>query len=676
MNKKWTHRNSLVVLALFALVILLGGCGNSNQKSTSPAESSSLATATVVGLRTCTGCHTAVTADWMASRHANAEGGLDSPGYPTLGQISSCTQNCHDPNGDSGNLTANYTGNVPRPVIGCEACHGPGSLHANDGGSGAISRLSGTFTLASYSLGTVSVSGQFMMCSVCHELLDSSGTGTTVATHGPTTSSPTPTGSQYVITDTHFAVGAFDTTGKFTGLTGTATGANITGYAMDYNSPTVCSDCHNPHGTADINRDWSASKHADKKGSSNNGGPWGGRNWSCDGTSVLACGPTPTYVAPLITDNRYCQRCHTKTGFAAYADAIRSGNTALFQALDTGNYPPGLSSPVKYQIDWKPEMLECLGCHTDNLGTMRNPGAFTATYDFRTTPVGAPAPNQVYAHATFQYPDLGGANVCILCHSGRTNGATIKNLNTDPTLSIADLSILKAADSHHFPVAATMFKGLGYEYAGRNYANASTYKHFVIGTPAVPNTGTNGPCVGCHMFRSSGPASHLFEAVSKTGSTVVSVSSEVCFNCHEGSSTSLAAVVDAERLAFTYALAVLKTQVTTTNAIHPAMTSSTTNWLASGDTDTSGNTTGKNNLGAYFNFTSLNGNEMGAYIHNSKYTKRLIYDAIDWLDDGMLNYSAGTTLQVLCSTATPTCATGMNYILPNGVLNGDPAERP
>jgi hypothetical protein len=224
-----------------------------------------------------------------------------------------------------------------------------------------------------------------------------------------------------------------------------------------------------------------------------------------------------------------------------------------------------------------------------------------------------------------------------------------------------------------------MFKGLGYEYAGRNYDNPVSYKHFEIGTPAVPNTGTDGPCVGCHMFRSSGPASHLFEAVSKTGSVVTDVSSEVCVNCHPGSSTTLAdSLVDPERLKFTYALNIFSSLTNTTNTVHPALTSSTTSWLAPGDVDLTGNTTGKNNLGAYFNFASLNGNEMGAYIHNSKYTKRLIYDSIDWLDDGELNYSVGTTLSAFCSSAaaTPNCATGMNYLLPNGVRAGASSERP
>ena len=46
------------------------------------------------------------------------------------------------------------------------------------------------------------VSGQFIMCTSCHELLDSSGTRTNPSSGHLTT---TPTGTQYTITDTHFA---------------------------------------------------------------------------------------------------------------------------------------------------------------------------------------------------------------------------------------------------------------------------------------------------------------------------------------------------------------------------------------------------------------------------------------------------------------------------------------
>ncbi len=48
-------------------------------------------------------------------------------------------------------------------------------------------------------------------------------------------------------------------------------------------------------------------------------------------------------------------------------------------------------------------------------------------------------------------------------------------------------------------------------------------------------------------------------------------------------------------------------------------------------------------MGAAFNFNLLE-HDPGAYAHNRIYTKRLIYDSIDWVDDGIMNYSVGATL--------------------------------
>ena len=66
----------------------------------------------------------------------------------------------------------------------------------------------------------------------------------------------------------------------------------------------------------------------------------------------------------------------------------------------------------------------------------------------------------------------------------------------------------------------------------------------------------------------------------------------------------------------------------------------------------------------------------GAYVHNSKYVKRLLYDSIDWIDDGMLNYSAGATLNAL-PAATAYKSEAMRYLLPSGYVPGNvSAERP
>jgi hypothetical protein len=45
---------------------------------------------------------------------------------------------------------------------------------------------------------------------------------------------------------------------------------------------------------------------------------------------------------------------------------------------------------------------------------------------------------------------------------------------------------------------------------------------------------------------------------------------------------------------------------------------------------------GANTMGAFFNAGLLQ-NEPGAFAHNSLYSKRLIYDSIDWLSNGALD---------------------------------------
>jgi hypothetical protein len=84
--------------------------------------------------------------------------------------------------------------------------------------------------------------------------------------------------------------------------------------------------------------------------------------------------------------------------------------------------------------------------------------------------------------------------------------------------------------------------------------------------------------------------------------------------------------------------------------------------------------TGPNNMGAAFNFNLLE-HDPGGYVHNRMYVKRLIYDSIDWLDDGIMNYSVGVTLNALDPATSTFKAVSMTYLLPSGVL-GIEAERP
>jgi hypothetical protein len=609
----------------------------------------------MAGMDICTTCHSNETSEWLSSGHANLgpTNELTSYGVPTLGQVqaSGTCATCHDPTGDSGNLTEGYTG-IARPVVGCEACHGAGSLHVAQSGIGPISLLSNT---ASRVIGTVPVSGQFAMCTACHELLDSSGTGTDVAEHDPLTSGATTSGSQYVITDTHLALPN----------TYSAYGANtsgVTGYAMDFANSKVCTQCHNPHGAADVHKEWAASGHADKDATA----PWAYYNWSCDYDAN--CG---SYGAAA-GDRTTCQRCHTTTGFAAYADALQQGDTAGAEAIWTGASPR-----IAYDANFKPEMLLCTGCHTDNEGTLRNPGAYTASYKI---PVGGfPSTSTITADVSFQYPDIGASNVCMPCHTARGSGRAISDVST--AQSFTNFSY---PDGHYLSAGGTMFKGTAYEY-GRSYVDPSSFKHKLIGTPDAEGTGDEGPCIGCHMDRTGVAANHLFQPIGRNASgNIVNVSSEVCFECHAGSASSLAEVLEAERENYEYALAALENQLLVSDpsysftASYPYFTNS--NHLSTGDTDATGNNTGKNNLGAAFNLSLLH-HDPGGYIHNSRYVKRIIYDSIDWLDNHQMDYSVGATLDA-SALVDPGKTEAMNYLLSQvsydsgGAIIPSPAERP
>ncbi|NTW59745.1 MAG: hypothetical protein HGA43_11335 [Nitrospirae bacterium] len=773
----------VVVLVLGAL---LSACGTDQPTGVAVQTVSSVVTVgtPTVGLKTCTSCHTSQTSDWMLTKHANVEplGNLYSAGNPTLGQIAGCTKNCHDSNGDgAGNFfTANYTGNIARPVVSCESCHSGGQMHVDQGGAGPI----GLATTTAMVIGTTSslqASAQFRTCTGCHELLDPNDPLNTAATPTHLTSVPTPTGSEYVITDTHFATFG-DFTGTFDGATG-QNKQNATGYAMNFSSETVCTDCHNPHKTPDINREWALSAHADIFVNNDEfsytqdplgyfSGAWVHYNW----------GNAASY--------RACQRCHTTTGFSTYTDTLRAGNTQLAVDIQRGLVTLLQSSPV---ASFKPEMLKCNGCHTDNKGTLRNPGAITAIYDF---PIPVLAGGKPYSLASYVYPDVKGSNVCMACHTGRESGDTIKGLNDPTRVNIAlktagtnsffDFGIRGFINSHYLTAGGTVFTATGFEFEGRSYENSPSYRHADIGSSAVPNSGSNGPCVGCHMSRPGKSGNHLFMPVTRSTTSpghIDGIASQVCIYCHTvsgaggledlinerkeeyheaveaaiyvldkrgfyfrpsnpyffklrtASTSTTKALISSGSYTVTAAAGAnpgwssfLATGATVTNTaadyfkvnadgiyyrIEAATTDTltlrepyegapvtnaeftiiqgrsgaTAGWLTQAgkgivpaavtDLDTTGNTTGRYNLGAAFNLNLLE-HDPGGYVHNRIYSKRLLYDSIDWADDNLLNFSVGTTLRdlVVIDGAAPVWKAGaMKYLLPSGVL-GIAAERP
>jgi hypothetical protein len=713
------NANRIGQLGLFSVVVLLlgallGACGidSPTGETTSTAGGVVTVGTPTVGLKTCTSCHTDHTADWMLTKHANVEppGNLYSAGNPTMGQVytgGSLTnpvtapafcQKCHDPQIDSQQLVAGSTGNTARPVVGCESCHSGGRLHA--AGAGPIGYAVYTAGVISGSTSSLYVSAQFATCTSCHELLDTNDPVNTKAS--PTHLTSAPTGSDFIITDTHFAE-----PGDWSGPGGASIKA-ITGYAMDYSSEKVCTNCHNPHKAPTQNREWAQSAHGDTNPYNLNAtqsgyfsGAWAHYNWSL-GTRIA------------------CQRCHTTTGFSVYADALQTGNLDLAAQIRAGVASP---PPIAANAAFKPEMLKCNGCHTDNKGTLRNPGAITANYDYVSG-------GKTYARYSHAYPDLAGSNVCMACHTGLESGNTIKGLN-DPALLTATSGSIYAfnfgnasfINSHYLTAGGQVFTVTGYEFDGRPYNNIPEYLHDKIGTSAtvqlVPyvDTGSNGPCIGCHMSRPNKNGNHLFMPITRSTSSygeVIGIASEMCMRCHGPSPTLILDLVKEQKKQFMEALEALKEQMAVklqmyffpyypywfrTSTYTATKTTCTENvpvknWQTNGTgeltsavtatmptcSEIAGNNdgtvgTGQNNMGAAFNFNLLE-HDPGAYVHNRMYAKRLIYDSIDWVDDGLMNYSVGKTHTDECAVTPPAwCAEAIIYLLPNGVL-GIAAERP
>jgi hypothetical protein len=160
---------------------------------------------------------------------------------------------------------------------------------------------------------------------------------------------------------------------------------------------------------------------------------------------------------------------------------------------------------------------------------------------------------------------------------------------------------------------------IAYEYAGKNYLNPA-FEHDEI------NQDTDGPCASCHMPG----ASHTFESVERDADgTITEITNQaLCEDCHAAMTP---AVLNAGREGFAEASEVLNNYVSNaegfTNYLDLAITSSNYN-----DTVAVPN----NAYGAYQN-GKINSDEPCAYVHNPTYARRIVFDSIDWMDNGALD---------------------------------------
>jgi hypothetical protein len=253
------------------------------------------------------------------------------------------------------------------------------------------------------------------------------------------------------------------------------------------------------------------------------------------------------------------------------------------------------------------------------------------------------------------------------CHLGRETGDVIKN-DQD-----AD-GVRGFVNSHYLAAGGQLFGTSGYEFTGLNYANPSYFAHDKIGTAAEPGTGTNGPCVGCHMTTSNG---HQFTNVTKNATTgaITALTSSACIKCHDGAhGPALAAGSDAavinflneEEHGYKAALEELRLALNAkgvfwagsnpyffkdTNGngiidagVEDARANAFTNWAG-----VYGLAKWKDVMGAAFNLNLLI-HDPGGYAHNRIYSKRLIYDAVDFIEDGAINGSITRAMSAAATT--------------------------
>lgn len=287
-----------------------------------------------------------------------------------------------------------------------------------------------------------------------------------------------------------------------------------------------------------------------------------------------------------------CTPCHTSTGFINY---VKAGFVMPTVTWATAG-------------DASREVVTCQVCHTDfNFGKrVRGIPAVTAMYK--------------YAGNAIVFPNSGASNLCITCHSGRGNTESAPS---------------SRFQGHHAGAAGILFSAkahLGYEYAGKSYADSPVFIHDQLGTSAVPNSGENGPCVTCHMQTNA--KSHSFEIVTKNSTgAITAVNSTDCATCHGAIS---AGDLEALRKGYNDAGALLTNYVGnktgTTNYLGAAILTA----AADDKKPTYYANVAKEAYGAFQN-SKLTTEEKGAYAHNSLYAKRLIFDSIDWMDNGALD---------------------------------------
>lgn len=597
----------------WVLIVLLSaltwGCGSNRDAGDSiVGGEDTIESAEALGITNCLTCHNTATKagdGWINSRHANGLTNVEkealnyqtingtprpshsddpSPAYSLSG---TCTP-CHDQLGDGMLIGSAITGESDRPVVGCESCHGGGQYH---NGIGPIPYPS----------------LESNQCGQCHgiasELFHSgSGSGNNVRRN---------------ITDSHIDDPATRYESPQVALN------LIEGYVITTTGVGGCKDCHVAHVfDLTINNQWASSPHGgDIKGQKDDAleaGRNAGDSSSELLTRVKAAGVNSStgdgWVhydwddsagnGPGGRDRSSCQRCHTSTGLVNFMV-----DTASYDAAN--NDFSHLDGWAANKWSGQNEMLYCWGCHSNvQTGALRDdPNGITLDF-VNEDPSG---PSGAVEFVTL--PDKGKSDICGACHSGRGNNTSIRTGNRSSRFA-----------GHHAPTAGSLYAEdvrTGFEYENPpgtplDYTPLSYFAHDEIDSAL-------GPCVACHMANS---ADHNFEAVSS--GSIVNLPGCNTASCHNGTMSDT--VLNGFRTDFQAARTVLEDWVNnvTTNTYNADLTQK------GDDTSTGYSNVEINGYGAFQNWKYMT-EEEGIFVHNSRYGKRLIFDSIDWLDNGVLN---------------------------------------
>lgn len=461
-----------------------------------------------------------------------------------------------------------------------------------------------------------------------------------------------------------------------------------------------CKWCHNPHKNdlTEQHREWAESGHGEPKVP-----PFRYYDFKTRGTdNVIPANSTATDCVRCHTTTGYINYVSSNfTDISPWGAYRKSDGNIKIDPVAKAAVPIGNQKQVIYCNACHDAGNNPVDSGAAYGYSRRKVPKITAYYNYSVNVSGTKIRLNATKEATYpgivaRFDDLNTSNMCMACHVGRESGDTLQALGSE----LANISATAAdtlfknvgfINSHYLTAGATIFRKSGYEFPGRNYGDDVGYKHKSIGSGNSFGTGNDGPCVHCHL--QSGPPStsrHSFLPVKRepvSGASelpldqpITEILSPKCANCHYADSGTTfdgtAASIQGIKTRYRSALQVLEAAllryrnfyfatanpyifatpydpayVEASAAVHCSKNVAVKNWLTGAGAYTWNATkksctppvdgtagTGEANMGAAFNFNLLF-HDYGAFAHNSRYVKRLLYDSFDDIDGGGLDYS-------------------------------------